>query len=67
MLTGDMEECWQCRDMTKTPVTQRHEKILINWSMVDRSRVHLHGVEPRKIVLLLQWREATRELPPSPK
>ena len=34
-------------------------EILINWSLGDWRRVHLHGVEPCKIVLQHLWRKAT--------
>ena len=33
----------------------------------DRSRVHMHGVEPREIALQHPWRKSTREILPKPR
>ena len=43
------------------------QNLLINKSLGDRSRVHMHGFEPRKIALQHPRRKATREMPPKPK
>ena len=36
------------------------EELLINWSPGDKSRVHIHSVELRKIALQHMWGEITR-------
>ena len=41
--------------------------LLINKFLGDRSRVHMHGFEPRKIALQQPRRKATREMLPKPK
>ena len=43
------------------------QNLLINKSQGDRSRVHMHGVEPREIALQHPWRKATREMLPKPR
>ena len=43
------------------------QNLLINKSLGDRNRVHMHGVEPREIVLQHLRRKATREMLPKPK
>ena len=43
------------------------QDLLVTKSLGDRSRVHMHGDEPREIALQHQWRKATREKPPKPR
>ena len=73
MLAIELVKMWGIGANISNPITVKSTRytglweILINWSLGDRSRVHLHGIEPRKIVLQHMWRKATWVVPFKPK